>query len=53
MSTFKKDGKEYPIIEVSTDDGKIKLSFGASKARMLLNNIDAIRSFVQSNSNGR
>lgn len=53
LGTFKKDGKEFPVIEVSTDDGKIKMSFGSTKAKMILNNLDAIKSFVEKNSNGR
>lgn len=54
QSTFTKDGKTFPILEMKNKpDDKFGLSIGLSKARMILNNLDAIKSFVEQNSNGR
>ncbi len=49
LSTYEKNGKSYPILELLSDDDKYKFSFGVSKGRMILKNLDAIRSFVDSN----
>jgi len=49
ISTYEKDGKSFPTLELKTDDDKYGLTFGVSKARLILNNIDAIRDFVEKN----
>ena len=38
---FEKDGKSYPTIKLdSGDDSKVFLSFGITKAKLILNHID-------------
>ena len=57
IGSFEKDGKSYPTIELSPeqvvvrkDGGKpFGFSFGMSKAKMILANLDAIRAFVEEN----
>ena len=50
LSTFQKDGKTFPIIELKhKDEDKYGLSVGVSKARLILNNLDALRQFVDKN----
>ena len=56
INKFEKDGKSYPTIELT--DGKpakagarpkFGFTFGLSKARLILENYEAIRQFVQDN----
>ena len=50
VSTFEKDGKSFPTIELSNaQDGKFHFTFGLSKARLILENFDEIRQFVEDN----
>ncbi len=50
IGTFEKDGKSYPTIRLNAgDDGKIFLSFGVTKARLILRHVDEIKKFVQDN----
>ena len=42
--------KDKPIIVITDDERKHKrISFGINKARLILNNIEAIKSFVERN----
>ena len=51
ISAFEKDGKSFPTIELKpTGDAKFGFTFGLSKARLILNNVDEIQQFVESNS---
>ncbi len=43
-------GKPLIVIKRSEDD-KYPFSFGVSKAKLILNNIEAIRKFVEENDN--
>ena len=53
-STYEKDGKTFPMLQLKkTDDDKFPFQFGVGKARLILNHLDAIKSFVEKNSNGR
>lgn len=49
ISAFEKDGKQYPTIELKTggDDKKFGFTFGLSKARLILNNLEEIQKFVE------
>jgi len=57
VGSFEKDGKSYPTIELSPEQVKPRadgsrpfgFSFGVSKAKMILANLDAIRAFVEEN----
>ena len=50
VSSFEKDGKKFPTIELrNTDAGKFGFTFGLSKAKLILENIDDIRQFVEDN----
>lgn len=54
IGSFTKDGKTFPTLELKNKpDDKFGLTIGLSKARMILNNLDAIKAFVDQNSNGR
>lgn len=53
LSTYEKNGKSFPTIELKTDDDKYGVTFGVTKARLILKNIDAIRSFVDKNTTTR
>ena len=51
ISTFEKDGKNFPTIELKTGEhSKFGFRFGVGKARMILENFDEIRQFVEDNS---
>ena len=51
IKTFEKDGKSYPTIELKTGGkSKFGFTFGVSKARLILENYEDIRNFVQDNS---
>lgn len=49
-SSFEKDGKEYPTIELKPEGtAKFGFTFGVSKARLIVKNIDEIMQFVKDN----
>ena len=54
ISSFEKDGKKIPTIELRTqsvaDGHEFGFTFGLSKARLILNNMDEIARFVEENS---
>ena len=51
VSQFEKDGKTFPTIELKNgSSGKFGFTFGLGKARMILENYDDIRQFVEDNS---
>ncbi len=51
VKCFEKDGKRYPTIELKDGkSGKYGFTFGLSKARLILENYEDIRQFVQDNS---
>ena len=51
VKSFEKDGKTFPTIELKKGDAKkYGFTFGVSKARMILENFDEIRQFVEDNS---
>lgn len=51
ISTFEKDGKQYPTMELRTDkDAKFAFTFGVSKAKLIVEHIDEINQFVEDNS---
>ena len=50
VKSFEKEGKTYPTIELkSGPSGKFGFTFGLSKARLILENYEDIRQFVQDN----
>lgn len=50
VTTFEKDGKSYPTIALKADaEAKFGFTFGISKAKLIVENIDAIRKFVIDN----
>lgn len=60
VKSFEKDGKTYPTIELTPENAKLRkdgskpfgFTFGMGKARLILENLDAIRKFVEQNENG-
>ena len=55
ISQFEKDGKSFPTIELVKDarpagEKKFGFTFGLSKARLILENYENIRQFVEDNS---
>lgn len=48
ISSFTKDGKEYPVIELKDDKNKqsFGFTFGLGKAKLILANIEEIKQFV-------
>lgn len=50
-STFTKDGKTYATLtlKIGGDKSKFGFSFGASKARLILENLEAIKQFAADN----
>ncbi len=51
IKTFEKDGKAFPTIELkSGEKSKFGFTFGVSKARLILENYEDIRQFVEDNS---
>ncbi len=52
VKSFEKDGKTYPTIELKNGGSKSKFgfTFGVSKARLILENYEDIRNFVEDNS---
>lgn len=51
VSSFEKDGKSFPTIELTNGkSGKFGFTFGLVKARLILENYDDIRQFVEDNS---
>ncbi len=50
VKMFEKDGKKFPTIELESGDKvKFGFTFGVSKARLILENYDEIRKFVEDN----
>ena len=50
IKSFEKDGKTFPTIELKKGEAKkYGFTFGVSKARMILENFDEIRQFVEDN----
>ena len=50
VKSFEKEGKTYPTIELKNGkSGKFGFTFGLNKARMILENYEDIRQFVQDN----
>lgn len=50
VKSFEKEGKTYPTIELKNEkSGKFGFTFGLNKARMILENYEDIRQFVQDN----
>ena len=50
VSLFEKDGKSFPTIELRNGgSNKFGFTFGLSKARLILENYDGIRQFVEDN----
>ena len=49
VNSFEKDGKQYPTLELRNGAGKFGFTFGLSKARLILENFDEIRQFVEDN----
>ncbi len=50
VKSFEKEGKTYPTIELKNGKtGKFGFTFGLTKARMILENYEDIRQFVQDN----
>ena len=50
VNAFEKDGKKYPTIELRNNAAaKFGFTFGLSKARLILENFDEIRQFVEDN----
>lgn len=50
LGSFEKDGKEYATIELLDDQqGKRRLTFGLSKAKLILDHVDQIKQFVAAN----
>ena len=50
VKSFEKEGKTYPTIELKNgQSGKFGFTFGLSKARLILENYEDIRQFVQDN----
>ena len=50
VKSFEKEGKTYPTIELKNGmSGKFGFTFGLSKARLILENYEDIRQFVQDN----
>lgn len=53
ISTFEKDGKSFPTIELrKKENDKFAFSFGLSKARLIMENYDEIRQFVEDHATG-
>ncbi len=53
VSEFQKDGKTFPTIELRNGASeKFGFTFGLGKARMILENYDEIRQFVEDNARG-
>ena len=57
ISTFEKDGKSFPTIELQMTGkdgkpGKFGFTFGLGKARLILENYDEIRQFVEDHATG-
>lgn len=50
LSQFEKDGKSFPTIELkNVGNGKFGFTFGLGKARLILENYEEIRQFVEDN----
>lgn len=50
VSLFEKDGKTFPTIElVGKRESKFGFTFGVSKAKLILENVNDIRNFVEEN----
>ena len=47
ISSFQKDGKMYPTIELKGKTGGFGFTFGLSKARLIVEHVDEIRRFVE------
>ena len=49
IGSFEKDGKNFPTIELRADSEKgFGFTFGLGKARLILDNLDEIKRFVES-----
>lgn len=51
--TFLKDGKIYPVCEIRNGNEKFAFAFGLSRARLIIDNFDGIRQFVEDNTPDR
>ena len=52
--SFQKDGKDFPTIELKNGAGKgFGFTFGLSKARLIMENLEDIRRFVKDNEGDR
>ena len=49
VGSFQKDGKAFPTIELRNGTEKFGFTFGLSKARLIVENFDEIRQFVEDN----
>ena len=50
FTKFEKDGSSYPMIKLTkSGQDKFFFQFGAGKARLILENLEAIRKFVADN----
>jgi hypothetical protein len=49
INTFEHKGKTYPTIELKETNSRFGFTFGLSKARLIIENYDDIRQFVQDN----
>ena len=47
ISSFEKGGKTFPTIELTREGEKFGFTFGISKARLILENFEEIRQFVE------
>lgn len=51
MNTYVENFKGFPILKMETEPDyngySVKLTFGLTKAKMILANLDAIRDFVE------
>ena len=50
ISSFQKDGKTFPTIQLKDGDkSKFGITFGLTKARLILEHFDEIRQFAEDN----
>ena len=53
VKSFEKEGRTFPTIELKTGGNqKFGFTFGLTKARLILENFDEIRQFVEDNAQG-
>ena len=50
IGVFERDGMKFPTVELKAGkDDKFAFTFGLSKARLIIENLDAIKKFVEDN----